>query len=154
MGGWAAATHLFYHLRKVRFQYSHSCCHWFILSFCPSLPLESHLLHIHKHVRGTHAARLWVGREHLILLARTCHQRISLLHEIMALLLLQHRTPLLLCAAQLGSIPRPHIICRDAFWRLYFPVILQGFMLLKPGNFMPPPAGTIPKSRLGRLQLF
>lgn len=118
----------FYHLRKVRFYSDGS-------SSASVLPchLQSHF-HIHTHVRGTHVARLWVGREYPILLARTCHQRISLSHDIMALLLLQHRAfdepPLTLCSTT-WQHPSPAHNLPGRFLPTLFPctVLVQGFML-------------------------
>ena len=66
-----------------------------------SIILQSHLLHIHKHVRGTHATRLWGCYKHQILSVRACHQRISPLDDIMSPLLAHHAP----------SRPLPHTVC-------------------------------------------
>lgn len=148
-GGIGCRTISFFHLRKVRFYSDGSSsdsvlpCH-----------LQSHF-HIHTHVRGTHAARLWVGREYPILLARTCHQRISLLHDIMALLLLlQHRAfhepPLTLCSTT-WQHPSPAHNLPGRFLPTLFPCTCTRFYVgSNQATPMPPPARTIPKSRLGR----
>lgn len=117
---------------------------------------QSHLLHIHKHVRGTHATRLWGCGKHQILSARACHQRISPLDDIMPLLLAHHAPsgpPPLFWATQHASIPRSHIIC--CFFPLSLSLSLDFMSLLYnisswAGNAGSPPAGTIPEKRLGR----
>lgn len=87
--------------------------------------LQSHLLHVHQHVRGTHATRLWGCGKHHILSARACHQRISPSDDIMLLLLPHHapsRPPPSFCVTQHASIPHLHIIC--CFFSLYYMSIL------------------------------